>query len=927
LENPNKNGETFQHVLRAVIKDILEVDAGVIVKVFTVNSYDFDHLEPKSGAPLLKPFGQRKMVEIYARDGASFLKETDKFGFVRGHWQYSYQIPAHPMWFNRDEICYIMENPRSMSTYGFARTQAILDLVKSLHYSTLYNKKFFEEYPLPEGVLSLLDTNETEMKTFMDWWNREFKAQPHKLGVLNKDIKWQTLTIPNRELEFLETQQQYFRFVIAMFGLTPAELGMTEDLNRATSATQAELTKRKGIRPILNLLEKYINADIIPEFGFEGIQFTFIYDDPAEKAAKLANYKTELEMGIRTPNEVREELGEEPLPLGDMTNEQRMFTQVPQKTEGQEMEEKPEAQSGNYTAQRKREEGIQVSNRVLNPYSLATRPVGSFRSFEPKLTKELSPRDMDSSIAEASRIYGIPEGVVKEGFSHELEHAESVGNDYYIILEIALDHLKEDIDYYIKLKQLEKPITQLSERYGVNYSGMKPTQKAISEEDIRQIKREIYLDLSNEIYRILVASGMSERRAAEYAQKLRMRARTKGVANYRGYKIITHTSFDPNVWIARVDEEDIKVEGHNEEDVLNQAKRKLDRISKRINKELENLGRGKWKDKYGVFWMCEACGKIFRSEKGYINHIYNVRCKDTKKGIYDGQYYNVPNEVILPSKGTIIQPQANQMLDPLVYGDTMPSQLASDFREQNASDYQSRNQYMDDTGIAEGIKCPNCGFNTLYNMTSADDMGQEIRYRCTNCLTILTQEEIDNKVLEGLTETMQRNPSTKPITIPFWSPKSLNNFVKDWTGIDIKKQGIETHISDYINSKEYIKMISKYLRDLSAIKRNKLRAILERGIKENLSIREIRKQIEKELGIDKNRAEMITRTETARIENISKINKLKEDKIKKGVWLTARDERTCKICKPRHMKEYSLKKLKEMFKEIHPNCRCSFSEI
>ena len=41
--------------MRACLKDVLEIDAGVIVKVYSLDSFDFEHLEPRSGAPLLKP--------------------------------------------------------------------------------------------------------------------------------------------------------------------------------------------------------------------------------------------------------------------------------------------------------------------------------------------------------------------------------------------------------------------------------------------------------------------------------------------------------------------------------------------------------------------------------------------------------------------------------------------------------------------------------------------------------------------------------------------------------------------------------------------------------------------------------------------------------------------------------------------------------
>ena len=320
FKHPNKNGEPFSHILGALTKDVLEIDAGVLVKVFDVNSYDFDNIEPKSGAPQLKPQGQRNMVEIYARDGASFLKEMDKFGFELGYWQYSYQIPAHPMWFNKDEIVYVIEHPRSMSPYGYARTQSIMDILKSLHYSIIYNKKFFEETAIPDGSLSMLDTSEEDLQKFRDYWNNDLKAQPHKLAIVNKDMKWQPFNISNREMEFLDSQKWYFNMIISAFGLSPSELGITDDLNRSTSATQAELVKRKGIRPFLGKLEDYINEGIVKEFGFEGIEFQFIYDDPAEHRARLDNWEKELNMGVKTVNEVRKELGLEPIAGGDVGN-------------------------------------------------------------------------------------------------------------------------------------------------------------------------------------------------------------------------------------------------------------------------------------------------------------------------------------------------------------------------------------------------------------------------------------------------------------------------------------------------------------------------------------------------------------------------------------------------------------------------------
>ena len=48
----------------------------------------------------------------------------------------------------------------------------------------------------------------------------------------------------------------------------------------------------------------------------------------------------------------------------------------------------------------------------------------------------------------------------------------------------------------------------------------------------------------------------------------------------------------------------------------------------KLNNGWISYGSGKYKDEFGVFWMCGCCSKIYRNEKDYINHIYNQKCKE-----------------------------------------------------------------------------------------------------------------------------------------------------------------------------------------------------------------------------------------------------------------------------------------------------------
>lgn len=416
LENINKNGENFNDVIRACVKDVLEIDAGVLVKVYTYDSYDFEHLEPRSGAPLLKPlycpecegkkylekscacdkakrtlksielmksklpdsikaklsldkdlvkemdyqiikpdfietenemvqiisanspndenyvgfspsFGLkqeptlvlcpfckgtglgRHMTEVYCRDGASFLKDVDRTGWIYGYWQYSYSIPAHPMWFYPDEIVYFSQTPRSMSPYGWSAVQSTLETIKTLEYSTKHNMNMLINGAVPSGIVSVEDMDTDELKKMATQWENELKGQSHKTIFMNKKTAYQSFAFNNRDMQYTEGQKEAWKQVIAAFNLTPADLGMTEDLNRATAGNQTELSRRKAIRPIIKKIEYKLNKEILPELGTEKVQFSYIVDDPTEERMTAELNQLYLNMGVKSVEMVQNEMG------------------------------------------------------------------------------------------------------------------------------------------------------------------------------------------------------------------------------------------------------------------------------------------------------------------------------------------------------------------------------------------------------------------------------------------------------------------------------------------------------------------------------------------------------------------------------------------------------------------------------------------
>lgn len=844
LKHPNKNRESFAIVIRAALKDILELDAGVLVKVFTRDSYDFENLEPKSGAPMLKEKGQRKMVEIYARDGASFLAETDKFGFVTGYWQYSYQIPAHPMWFNREEICYIKRNHRSMSPYGYAPTQAVLDLIKSLHYSTLYNKRFFEESSIPDGVLSILNTSKPEMDNFLSQWQSDFKAQPHKFAVVNQDIKWMPLSALQKELEFLETQAWYYKLIIAMFGLTPAELGITDDVNRATAATQAELSRRKGIRPLLKLLEDYINEEIMSEFGDEDIIFQFIYDDPTEKNQALINAELELRLGLKSINEIRDEWGLEPVDWGEGQYNQYGQGQG-QPGQGPKDDQFGGDQGGNeYTENRKREEGEneEVSKEFFKGYEKFEKAVRykketseyAHERFDLGEAKLLSRGGSDRSS------YEMPDGkiikIVKtarglaqnqmEGTTEFVPDLYERGKDYVIVENCPRDDKKTE--------KLLKPFQDFSSKDWVK----KP----------KELLKEI--------------------------EKLD--------AKYPGCELDSIPNYDI-IW---GDFKKAKNWGwnHDEPYMIDAGTLNRDIMDKSYVKQF----REEWFD-------------IVRTRRKAKDRGTTV----LTKGLDDGQYYHEPLQVNKPSHGKIEQPQNARAIEEL------------DMTKPTAKE------------IKNTLICPYCGHPSISQESNPESLAQDNpRFRCAFCHGyFMLQDLLDQQALENLEQLMTGNPSSKPVTIPSWSPKDYefekdqNMLAKEIVRFDYSKSYED--IIDYAVSKEYYLLLKKYLSDLSDKAIQDIAGELIKGVVENLAIGRVADNINKILK-DKQRSNMIARTEIMRIINQGNIKTMKIREVKKVMWLAAKDERTCPICKKLDGKIYTMKSVPEI--PFHPRCRCTVSE-
>lgn len=411
IYNPNRNEESIRDIMRMWIRDLLELDAGVIVKVYDMKG---------------------DMKEIYARDGATFLKDPDVYGVLPpprenkteqdatkfAYWQYGWSTNARPIGFYRDEIVYLIRNQRTDSQYGLSPVEACLDIVQMLLYGLDMNLAYYNDNYVPKGVFTMQGATGEDIRRFTegfqqamktydkagDKWRRNF----HKMPVINTEGKFERIQFSNLELEFIQQHEFFLKIVNANFGITPSELGFTEDVNKATSYVQSATFKRKAIRPLLDLIEYPFNEQIINELPWikgkyeDKVFFRFDRYDLGEEVEKRKVVWGDYKEGIITKNEARAELELEPMADGDEVKQQggmfggEQFGNPMNKMEKTAEEGKPDEEGD-----KKETEGKALttnSNVKLFPFEEPAKPE--------KLAKEFKKKNFKSRKANKTNFKG-----------------------------------------------------------------------------------------------------------------------------------------------------------------------------------------------------------------------------------------------------------------------------------------------------------------------------------------------------------------------------------------------------------------------------------------------------------------------------------------------------------------------------------------
>lgn len=323
FERPNTSAETSLRALQElVVHDLLVFDAGVIIKNYS-----------RSGRLAEMYTVPGHQIKIYRNEDRTTPQPPEP-AYV---WEDNGIMRAE---FTNAELLYIRQNP-TQDGYGIAPMEVAAYVITASLYAEQYNIDYFKNSNVPPGVFSLGEKiTEEQRSLFQSLWDNEVQGRAgglHRMlfmaGSDNaKFIPLQNLS--NRDMQMMEYMKWTVAIKCACYGLSPQDIGFTEDYKGlgggGVADTQKGLSDSRGINTILHLLEEYYNAEIVKsEFDYMDVKFQWQKEDSQDGKDEAGVDLGDIQQGVLSRNERRAKRGLKPIPGGDVVTVQTGAGLVP----------------------------------------------------------------------------------------------------------------------------------------------------------------------------------------------------------------------------------------------------------------------------------------------------------------------------------------------------------------------------------------------------------------------------------------------------------------------------------------------------------------------------------------------------------------------------------------------------------------------
>jgi hypothetical protein len=215
--------------------------------------------------------------------------------------------------------------------------QVLLDTIRGDLAATEKAMNLVKDVPPPTAV-AIQGAGEEVIRRLANKYDRDVAGHKEVMflgSTQDQEIKVFPLSMNLAEMQFMQWQEYLARKICAVFQISPQNIGLTFDINRATAETQADITEDNGIIGLMLLIEEYLNRELLADWApidkdgrprLDNLNLRVFYAEVSEmqrmRHAERVIRSASAALGglpLLTPNEARAMLGEEPFPHGGNT--------------------------------------------------------------------------------------------------------------------------------------------------------------------------------------------------------------------------------------------------------------------------------------------------------------------------------------------------------------------------------------------------------------------------------------------------------------------------------------------------------------------------------------------------------------------------------------------------------------------------------
>ena len=222
---------------------------------------------------------------------------------------------------SEDEIIYGMMRPRpELPVFGYSPVEQILTEATEAIRKTFYQLEFWRAGSMPELIVTVPDNwNPRQIATFQAHFDAVLSGQltlKSKVRFVPGGMK--PFDIKNASGESLWSQRDELLVRLACYAYSVSPTPFVHQTNRATANQAQESANEEGLYPLMSYWKDDVADTIIQEkFGYDDIEFVYLPRAEPDQSKQASIHQIRIDEGLQTRNEVREELGLEPVEDGD----------------------------------------------------------------------------------------------------------------------------------------------------------------------------------------------------------------------------------------------------------------------------------------------------------------------------------------------------------------------------------------------------------------------------------------------------------------------------------------------------------------------------------------------------------------------------------------------------------------------------------